>query len=131
MKELIDNIYQHKNSNSPKICFFMMEYIRNRNINSLEELRKKEEGSYTLVNGKKYTDLEIVDLLYEAYDNDYDDYMACSLDDKNRLDELNEQFLNTDDMDTKFICLIKMYNILDWDLVLPYHAYMYILQDRL
>lgn len=131
MKELIDNIFQHKNGNSPKICFYLIEYIKNRNINSVEELFKKEDGSYTLVNGRKYTDLEIVDLLYEAYDNDYDDYMACSEDDKDTLDELNEQFLNTDDLDTKFICLIKMFSILDWDIVLPYRTYMYILEDRL
>mgnify|MGYP007069910801 CR=1 FL=1 len=131
MKELIDNIYQHKNSNSPKICFFMMEYIKSRNISSLEELIKKEENRYTLASGRKYTDLEIVDLLYEAYDEDYDDYMACSVDDKEMLDSLNEQFLNTDDIDIKFINLIKMYTILDWDLALPYHTYMYILKDRL
>ena len=134
MKELIKNIIDHKDSNDPKVCFFLMEYIKNHEVESLEDLKQREDNYFTILDpsgDKKLTDLEIVERLYEDYENDYDDYMSCSVDNKNKLDRLNEEYLTTDDLEKKFIYLIKMYTILDWDLVLPYHAYNYILEDKL
>ena len=113
MKELIDNIYNHKNENNLKVCFFMMEFIKKRKISSLGALKKFEEDSYTFVFGKKLTDLEIIKRLYENYDANYDDYMACSIGDQEKLDRLNDEFLNTEDVDTKFISLIKIYTIIN------------------
>ncbi|MBQ4032043.1 MAG: hypothetical protein II625_09845 [Bacilli bacterium] len=134
MKELIKNIIDHKNSNDPKVCFFLMEYLKNNEVESAEDLKTLEDKYFTILDpsgDKKLTDLEIVERLYEDYENDYDDYMSCSVDNKKELDKLNEEFLTTDDLEKKFINLIKMYTILDWDLALPYHTYNYILEDKL
>ena len=57
--------------------------------------------------------------------------MNCNYKEKKTLNELNEEFLQTSDNDQKYINLIKMYTILDWDLVLPYHCYLYVMEDRL
>ena len=131
MKELIKNVYEHRRNNDPKICFFMMEFIKNRKIVSLEDLKQREEDSFTSSEGRRFTDSEIIEKLYEKYNDDYDDYMRCSIEDQKKIDNLNEKFLNTEDVDTKYISLIKIYTILDWDLALPYHTYKYILEDRL
>ena len=131
MKELIKNVYEHRRNNDPKICFFMMEFIKNRKIVSLEDLKQREEDSFTSSEGRRFTDSEIIEKLYEGYNDDYDDYMRCSIEDQKKIDDLNEEFLNTEDVDTKYIALIKIYTILDWDLALPYHTYKYILEDRL
>ena len=134
MRELIKEIYDHKDKNDPKICFFMMEFIKNKQINSIEELKEDEDNHYTLLDPsgkKKLTDLEILERLYNSYDEDYDDYTSCSVDDQKALDALNEEYVTTDDMDTKFIDLIKIYSILNWDLALPYRTYKYIVEDRL
>ena len=134
MRDLIKEIYDHKDKNDPKICFFMMEFIKNKEINSLEELKKNEEDHYTLIHPsgpKMLTDLEILDRLYSVYDNDYEEYTNSTVDDQKALDELNKEYVTTDDVDKKFIDIIKMYSILNWDLALPYRTYKYIVEDKL
>lgn len=131
MNELISNIILHKNTNSPKIIFNLMEYIKKYSINSLDELQKSEDDRFTPVDSTRYEDEKIISKLYSDYSDDYDDYMNCTDEEKRRLDELNEEFLQISDNDQKYINLIKMYTILDWDLVLPYHCYLYVMEDRL
>ena len=134
MKELIEKIIEHKNKNDRKIIFSVMEFIKKYEVQSEEQLKVLEDKNYTLldINGNvKLSDEEIVNNLYHEYDEDYDDYTACSLEERTKLDKLNEEYLSASDIDTKFIILIKMYSILDWDLVLPYHAYKYILGDKM
>lgn len=131
MNELIKNIVLHKNTNSPKIIFYLMEFIKNNSVQSLDELQQLEDAYYTLVDSTKYSDEEIINKLYKDYTDDYDDYMNCTDEEKRKLDELNEEFLHSSDNDQKYIILIKMYTILDWDLVLPYHCYLYVMEDRL
>jgi hypothetical protein len=134
MKELVKSIIDHKDYNDPKIVFFLIECIKKHNINSLDDLKKYEDSHYIIIDPEGdivLTEQEIIDRLYKDYDDDYDDYMALDVDKQSKLDELNEEFLKTDDIDKKFINLIKMYSLMDWDLALPYRAYNYIIEDKL
>ena len=131
MRELIKNIVEHKNSNNPKVCFFLIELIKQYEAESPERLKEIEDGHFTPLREGKLSDEQILERLYHSYEEDYDDYMNCTIDERNLLDKLNQEFLESNDIDTKYIKIILIYTILDWDLVLPYHAYNYILEDRL
>lgn len=131
MRELIKNIIDHKNTNNPKVCFFLMELIKQYEADSVERLKEIEDSHFTPVREEKLSDEEILNRLYHDYDEDYDDYMNCTVDEKALLDKLNKEYLESNDIDTKYIKIIMIYTILDWDLVLPYHAYNYILEDKL
>lgn len=132
MKELIDNIHDHSRVNDPKICFFLMELIKNNEINSLEELKVYEDNNFIPINtNEKPSDEVILNNLYNSYLTDITHHDLLSVDEVDELDKLGLKFEQERNLDNKYIIMIKMYSLLDWTLYLPYHAYKYIMEDKL
>ena len=131
MRELVNNIIEHKNTNDPKICFFLIEAIKQYNVESLEQLKKIEDDFFTPVEEEKMSDEKVLERLNDYLYDDEEDYNNCSLDEQKRIDELKKEFNESKDIDTKYIDIIKIFTILDWDMLLPYHTYKYILDDKL
>ena len=103
MNELVRSIVVHKNSNNPKVIFNLLEYIKKHSVNSLDDLQRLEDEYFTPVESTKDDDLTIINKLYSDYNDNYDDYMNCTSEEQSKLDELNEDFLQTNDVGQKYI----------------------------
>ena len=89
---------------------------------------------YTILNpygNIKMTDEEIIANLFDDSNSCEEDKINCSFVDKREADLLKSEILNIDNIDLRFINLIKIYSLYNWDMVLPYHAYEYIVGSRI
>ena len=136
MNELINNINEHKNDKNQKLCLQLIELIERYGFNSVEEIKQNEIDHFTLVRprgNEKMTDEEILDRLY-SYLNDedfYEDYEMCNRNDKRMIDLLKQEFSIIYDNEQKYLNIINIFSLLDWDIFLPYHTYKYIVEGKL
>ena len=134
MNELINNLLKYKDDYNSKICLEVVDYIKRYEINSLEDLKNSEMKRYTILNpygNIKMTDEEIIANLFDDSNSCEEDKINCSFVDKREADLLKSEILNIDNIDLRFINLIKIYSLYNWDMVLPYHAYEYIVGSRI
>lgn len=129
---LLKNIADHKTMNDPKICFMLMTLIHSLNIKTEEELKEYEKNNFTFPSSNKVlNDEEIAKSMFDSFVSDVTHFDYLSVEDESELKDLYDKYLKTTEIDDKYIILIKIYSILDWGVHIPYHAYKYILEDRL
>ena len=144
MDELIRNLTEHKTEENSQICEYLIHLIRRCQINSPEELKKREDDKYTYAFSSGYekmTDREIVDELFKTqeqadYNPDVEDPITSPEILRNEtiigeLISLEQEYRQTEDIERKMLIVIKMYSLLGWDCFLPYHAYQYIVEGKL
>ena len=136
MNDLIKNINNHKKEKNQKLCEKLIELIQRYEFNTVEEIEQNEINHFTLIrpNGNvRMTDEEILKRLYsyldgEEFEGDFD---SCSLNDKAMIDLLKQQFKVIKSIEQKYINIINIFAILDWDIFLPYHTYKYIMEGKI
>ena len=136
MNDLIKNINNHKTEKNQKLCEKLIELIQRYEFNTVEEIEQNEINHFTLIrpNGNvRMTDEEILKRLYsyldgEEFEGDFD---SCSLNDKAMIDLLKQQFKVIKSIEQKYINIINIFAILDWDIFLPYHTYKYIMEGKI
>ena len=134
MNELINNLLKYKDDFNSKICLELIEYIKHYDINSLEDLRNREIERYILLNpfgNVQMTDEEIITSLFDDSNNYDEDRLNCSFADKSEAALLKSEILNIDNVDLRYINLIKIYSLYNLDMVLPYRAYKYIVEGKI
>ena len=136
MNDLIKNILDHKTEKNQKLCEGLIELIQRYGFNTVEEIEQNEADHFTLVRpggNVRMTDEEIQKRLYSYLDGEEfeEDFESCSLNDKAMIDLLTQQFTIIKSIDQKYINIINIFAMLDWDIFLPYHTYKYIVEGKL
>ena len=130
--DLLKNIADHKTTNDPKICFMLMRLIDQLKIETEEQLKEYEINNFTFPSSNKVlNEEEIAAFMFDSFTHDTNHFDYLSVQDESELKDLYNEYLKTTDLEKKFIILIKIYSILDWGVHVPYHAYKYILEDKL
>ena len=126
INKLLCLINDHKTTNDIKICFQLYEYIKENEINSIDELKKCENRNFFTEDLKQRNEI-----LYFAYitDNTHLDKYDQNI--YSKLNELNDKYLSLEDEGQKAITLIKIYNIIHWQLKYPYIAFCAIIKDEM
>ena len=126
MKELLNNINEHKFSNNVDICYELCTFITNNNIQDEETLKKIEDSFFNTDDISKRNNIK-----YNTYLSDPTHIEKCEQSVIAKLIEYENIYEKTSDELLKTKCLIIIYNLIDWDLVFPYTAYKLILLDDL
>ena len=140
MNELIKEIEMHEDRNDRRVCENLKKLIFQRKLNTPEELKKYEDDHVTLASGIRLTDEQIAERYYSIYnENEYleqmdEEYLFSDPlpdEDIRQINELERRYVDTEDTESRLIILIRLYTLSDFDPILPYHTYRYILEERI
>ena len=132
MNELIDNLLKHKNDKNYKYCNEIIEIIQAKSINSIKELKKYEDDHFTFIypeKEEKISEEEIINLLSEEIEKESLDDLDLSK--MSRIELLKKEIDTIGIKDIQFKDLIEVMYLLNLEMVLPYHAYEYIVSDKM
>jgi len=132
MKEMMEQIYNHKMSNDSRICFSLTELIDALKFESIDALRDYEDKLCTIGStGERLSEEKMIDKLYNSFVSDHSHYETVSVENETKIMSLYEEFSKASNNEEKIIILLKIYSLLDWGIPLPYTAYNLILEDKL
>ena len=136
MNDLISNINKHKNEKNHKLCEELIDLIERYNFNSIEEIEKNEIDHFTLArpNGSiRMSDEEVLNRLFRYLSGEefYESLENCSPSNQAMIDLLKKEFQITKSIEQKYLNIINIFAMLDWDIFLPYHTYKYIMEGKI
>ena len=125
-----DNIFstinKHKNRNNISICYGLYTLVMAGKMRNIDELKQYEDRLH-------WTDVDEQRLnsAYNAYLSDFTHHEKLDSNDMAKCILLEERFDNADTLEKKYISIILLYSILNWDNRFPYQTYLLICQDKL
>ena len=127
MKELAERLRQFTNNENVRIIDDLVSLIIDNEVDDMDELKELEDGNFvkglTLENKANEAYLSMIKDVYK-----YDNMNSLQID---RLDDLKDFYNNTHNIEDKILYLIKMYDLLHYQLAFPFCAYSLILKSRL
>ena len=124
-----EEIYKKINTENKKIVEFLIDIIESEDINNLEELKNYQEKLFQK-NGKYISDKEKINYCINLINNS--SYMSEDLDFLEIRDLTNMKYKLRDsscsDLEKK-ILIIKIFALVNYNMMLPYDAYKFILDD--
>ena len=126
MKDLTSKLTMFTTNDNASLIDELVSIIIENDISSLEELRDLEDKYFPsddMDNKIKYLYDEMIK----------DSYKFDNLDSKqiDLYDEMKDKFINSKSMAEKLVLIIKMYELLNYQLKLPYGCYCLIVSERL
>ena len=127
MKELAEALRRFTNNENARIIDDLVSLIIDNEVDDMDELKELEDGNFvkglTLENKANEAYLSMIKDVYK-----YDNMNSLQLD---RLDDLKEFYNSSHNIEDKILYLIKMYDLLHYQLAFPFCAYSLILKSRL
>ena len=127
MKELAEALRGFTNNENARIIDDLVSLIIDNEVDDMDELKELEDGNFvkglTLENKANEAYLSMIKDVYK-----YDNMNSLQID---RLDDLKDFYNNTHNIEDKILYLIKMYDLLHYQLAFPFCAYSLILKSRL
>ena len=127
MKELADALRRFTNNENARIIDDLVSLIIDNEVDDMDELKELEDGNFvkglTLENKANEAYLSMIKDVYK-----YDNMNSLQID---RLDDLKDFYNSSHNIEDKILYLIKMYDLLHYQLAFPFCAYSLILKSRL
>ena len=127
MKEIAEALRRFTNNENARIIDDLVSLIIDNEVDDMDELKELEDGNFvkglTLENKANEAYLSMIKDVYK-----YDNMNSLQID---RLDDLKDFYNNTHNIEDKILYLIKMYDLLHYQLAFPFCAYSLILKSRL
>lgn len=127
MKELAEALRRFTNNENARIIDDLVSLIIDNEVDDMDELKELEDGNFvkglTLENKANEAYLSMIKDVYK-----YDNMNSLQID---RLDDLKDFYNNTHNIEDKILYLIKMYDLLHYQLAFPFCAYSLIIKSRL
>ena len=127
MKELAERLRQFTNNENVRIIDDLVSLIIDNEIDNIDELKELEESNFvkglTLENKASEAYLSMIKDVYK-----YDNMNSLQID---RLDDLKDFYNNSTSTEDKVLYLIKIYDLLHYQLAFPFCAYSLIIKSRL
>lgn len=127
MKELAEALRRFTNNENARIIDDLVSLIIDNEVDDMDELKELEDGNFvkglTLENKANEAYLSMIKDVYK-----YDNMNSLQID---RLDDLKDFYNSSHNIEDKILYLIKMYDLLHYQLAFPFCAYSLILKSRL
>lgn len=127
MKEFAEALRRFTNNENARIIDDLVSLIIDNEVDDMDELKELEDGNFvkglTLENKANEAYLSMIKDVYK-----YDNMNSLQID---RLDDLKEFYNSSHNIEDKILYLIKMYDLLHYQLAFPFCAYSLILKSRL
>ena len=127
MKEFAEALRRFTNNENARIIDDLVSLIIDNEVDDMDELKELEDGNFvkglTLENKANEAYLSMMKDVYK-----YDNMNSLQID---RLDDLKEFYNSSHNIEDKILYLIKMYDLLHYQLAFPFCAYSLILKSRL
>ena len=127
MKELAEALRRFTNNENARIIDDLVSLIIDNEVDDMDELKELEDGNFvkglTLENKANEAYLSMIKDVYK-----YDNTNSLQID---RLDNLKDFYNSSHNIEDKILYLIKMYDLLHYQLAFPFCAYSLILKSRL
>ena len=118
MKELAEALRRFTNNENARIIDDLVSLIIDNEVDDMDELKELEDGNFvkglTLENKANEAYLSMIKDVYK-----YDNMNSLQID---RLDDLKDFYNNTHNIEDKILYLIKMYDLLHYQLAFPFWA---------
>ena len=127
MKELAEALRRFTNNENARIIDDLVSLIIDNEVDDMDELKELEDGNFvkglTLENKANEAYLSMIKDVYK-----YDNMNSLQID---RLDDLKDFYNSSHNIEDKILYLIKMYDLLHYQLAFPFCAYSLIIKSRL
>ena len=127
MKELAEALRRFTNNENARIIDDLVSLIIDNEVDDMDKLKELEDGNFvkglTLENKANEAYLSMIKDVYK-----YDNTNSLQID---RLDDLKDFYNSSHNIEDKILYLIKMYDLLHYQLAFPFCAYSLILKSRL
>lgn len=127
MRELAEALRRFTNNENARIIDDLVSLIIDNEVDDMDELKELEDGNFvkglTLENKANEAYLSMIKDVYK-----YDNMNSLQID---RLDDLKDFYNSSHNIEDKILYLIKMYDLLHYQLAFPFCAYSLILKSRL
>lgn len=127
--DLITNLLNHQNSDNYNIIKELIDIIRYENLKNEDDLKTFEQNIFTF-NHKILTKSEKIDYALSIIRTS-DDYDMMTFPEIQIYKKYKMQINKTNDLDEKIKYLIKLYNLAQREMIFPYEAYNFIIENEL
>lgn len=126
MKELVNRLVLFTNNDNALIIDTLVSEIIENKITSLEELKALEHKYYNNLSLEKRIELAYNEMIRDTYK--FDNMKSSDID---KYDELKESFDKSSSMEEKIILIIKLYELLHYQMKFPFCCYSLIISEKL
>lgn len=126
MKELVNRLVLFTNNDNALIIDTLVSEIIENKITSLEELKALEHKYYNNLSLEKRIELAYNEMIRDTYK--FDNMKSSDID---KYDELKESFDKSSSMEEKIILIIKLYELLHYQMKFPFCCYSLIISEKM
>ena len=126
MKELTNRLMMFTTNDNALIIDTLVSEIIDNNISSLEELKVLEHRYYNGISLDKRVELAYKEMILDTYK--FDNMNSSDID---KYDELKELFDKSNSLEEKIILIIKLYELLHYQMKFPFCCYSLIISEKL
>lgn len=126
MKELTNRLMMFTTNDNALIIDTLVSEIIDNNISSLEELKALEDRHYNGVSLDKRVELAYKEMVLDTYKFDNMSSLEIS-----KYDELKDIFDKSNDLEEKLILIIKLYELLHYQMKFPFCCYSLIISEKM
>lgn len=126
MKELTNRLMMFTTNDNALIIDTLVSEIIDNNISSLEELKVLEHRYYNGISLDKRVELAYKEMILDTYK--FDNMNSSDID---KYDELKELFDKSSNLEEKIILIIKLYELLHYQMKFPFCCYSLIISEKL
>lgn len=127
MKELTNRLMMFTNNDNTLIIDTLVSVIIENNINNLDELKVLEDSYHDSNLSLK----EKIDVCYQEMVRDIYKFDNMSSDEIDKLDELKTKYINSSKIEEKVILIIKIYELLHYQMMFPFCTYSLIVEGKI
>jgi len=126
MKELTNRLMMFTTNDNALIIDTLVSEIIDNNISSLEELKVLEHRHYNGISLDKRVELAYKEMILDTYK--FDNMNSLEI---NKYDEMKELFDKSSNLEEKIILIIKLYELLHYQMKFPFCCYSLIISEKL
>ena len=126
MKELTNRLMMFTTNDNALIIDTLVSEIIDNNISSLEELKVLEHKYYNGISLDKRVELAYKEMILDTYK--FDNMNSLEI---NKYDEMKELFDKSSNLEEKIILIIKLYELLHYQMKFPFCCYSLIISEKL
>ena len=123
LSDLLRVVDQSKNRNNMSICYHLVNYLVDNQVNSADELKHLEDQYFGFASNSDRADEAFYDLWTDV---DRSRLAKLSAETIEKLFRYRDKYLAAVDIEEQYYCLLQLYAELKQELVFPYQAFMLI-----
>ena len=126
---LINNLLNHQNNNNFNIIKELIEIIQDDNLKTVNDIKNFEQNLFTF-NHKILTKQEKINYALSIIKTS-EDYEMMTFLEIQTYKKYKTKINDTGNLDEKIKYLIKLYNLAQREMIFPYEAYNFIIENKL